>query len=76
MDSSSPPHTPISSSPVATPSPPQAPEMNKEQRQLQFITKVIENSEMILEEHRRYANSPEALEAERKRKLRILMSFR
>jgi hypothetical protein len=50
--------------------------MNKEQRQLQFITKVIENSEMILEEHRRYANSQEALDAERKRKLRILMSLR
>ncbi|WJX57815.1 hypothetical protein P8452_43337 [Trifolium repens] len=75
MDSS-PPHTPISSSPVATPSPPPAPEMNKEQRQLQFITKVIENSERILEEHRRYANSQEALDAERKRKLRILMSLR
>ncbi|GAU25490.1 hypothetical protein TSUD_218620 [Trifolium subterraneum] len=75
MDSS-PPHTPISSSPVATLSPPPASEMNKEQRQVQFITKVIENSEIILEEHRRYANSREALDAERKRKLRILMSLR
>jgi hypothetical protein len=43
---------------------------------LNFMDKVIETYRLLLIEYRRYENTAEAIEAERKRKIRILMSLR
>ncbi|GAU34388.1 hypothetical protein TSUD_217280 [Trifolium subterraneum] len=72
------PRIPLSPSPVATPSPPPAPKSNKLRsiEMLHFMDKVIKTYESWLVEYRRNENTAEAMEAERKRKIRILMSLR
>ncbi|WJX62967.1 hypothetical protein P8452_47906 [Trifolium repens] len=74
---------PLSSSPTVTPSPPppRASKSNKQQiayssEMLHFMNKVIQTYQLLLIESRRNENTAEAMEAERKRKIRILMSLR
>ncbi|KAK2429554.1 hypothetical protein QL285_027983 [Trifolium repens] len=77
---------PISSSPTVTPSPPPPPpraykSTNNQQiaystEMLKFMDKVIHTYQLLLIEFRRNENTAEAIEAERKRKIRILMSLR
>ncbi|KAK2375703.1 hypothetical protein QL285_076576 [Trifolium repens] len=75
---------PLSSSPTVTPSPPPPPRASKSNKQqiayptemLHFMDKVIQTYQLLLIEYRRNENTAEAIEAERKRKIRILMSLR
>ncbi|KAK2375659.1 hypothetical protein QL285_076537 [Trifolium repens] len=75
---------PISSSQTVTPSPPPPPRASKSNKQqiayptemLHFMDKVIQTYQLLLIEYRRNENTAEAIEAERKRKIRILMSLR
>ncbi|KAK2429583.1 hypothetical protein QL285_028009 [Trifolium repens] len=76
---------PLSSSPTVTPSPPPPPRASKSNNQqqiayptemLKFMDKVIQTYQLLLIEYRRNENTAEAIEAERKRKIRILMSLR
>lgn len=75
----SPPGTPISSlsHTVATPSLPSAPKKKPQQSMARFILHSLEDvSEMVQEIILRREYSQEALNAERERKMRILMSLR
>jgi hypothetical protein len=75
---------PISSSPAVTPSPPPpraSKSTNNQQiaystEMLKFMDKVIHTYQLLLIEFRRNENTAEAIETERKRKIRILMSLR
>ncbi|GAU25730.1 hypothetical protein TSUD_216600 [Trifolium subterraneum] len=75
----SPPCTPPICSSSLTMTPPLAPiKINKQQqrrRLLNLIDKAIKKSEILLKEYRRIQKTPQAINAERNRKISILMSF-
>ncbi|GAU51567.1 hypothetical protein TSUD_244740 [Trifolium subterraneum] len=78
----SPPRTPTissSSSSSLMMTPPLPPiKINKQQQRLQLlhlIDKAIKKSEILLKEYRRIQKTPQAINAERNRKIGILMSF-
>ncbi|WJX67915.1 hypothetical protein P8452_52340 [Trifolium repens] len=67
---------PISSLLVTPPAPMRNNNKQQRWRLLHLMDKAMKKSEILLEEYRRIENTPEAINAERKRKIRILMSFR